>query len=127
MPNQDNALPEQPKQIDTSLWEQFDDYRFDSYKDRLSFAPEMKAAVELMALFSQRRVPLNLYEDVFHWHLGNLDADKFITRKSMMKNLRERYNMVKSQPTKLTNLRLPFSGSRINLVKKKLESYFKTP
>ena len=116
VPNQDNALPDQERQIDTSLWEQFDDYRFDSYKDRLSFAPEMKAAVELMALFSQRRVPLNLYEDVFHWHLGNLDADKFITRKSMMKNLRERYNMVKSQPTKLTNLRLPFSGSRINLV-----------
>ena len=116
LPNLDDPVPPNYDNIDTSMWDQFNGYCEKSYKDRLPFLPEIKAAVELMALLTEKRVPLNVYDEVFQWHLSNLKASKFINRNALVKTLRKRYNMEKTQPTKLTKLRLPYSGSRINLV-----------
>ena len=101
---------------DTTILDDFEKYCAMSKKDRLGLPPDLKAATQLMALLSKKRVPLNVYDEVFKWHLDNQRATKFITRKHLIKKLNERYNMDKAKPVQLTNLRLPFSGSRINLV-----------
>ncbi len=103
-------------EIDTSMLDEFTEFCNYSYRNRLNLTDEMKAATQLMALLSQKRVPLNIYEAVFTWHLENLDAKQFVARDALVKYLRSRYNMEKSMPTKITNLRLPFSKARIDLV-----------
>ena len=108
--NNNNNLP------DESMLHEFEAYCQESYKDRIPMDKDTTAALELLALLSKKRVPLNVYDVVFQWHLSNLGATKFVDQKALVKKLKERYNMEKNQPKKLKNLLLPHSKSRIDLV-----------
>ena len=103
-------------QADTSMLEDFETFCEYSNKHQLRLSADMRAATELMALLSKKRVPLNVYDEVFQWHLRNIGARKFVTRKKLTQQLHDRYNMEKNQPVQLTNLRLPYSRSRVNIV-----------
>ena len=90
----------------SEMMNNFKAYVNHSAKNRSWLNSEMEAAIELMHLLHKHGAPLCLYDVIFNWHITHLKAEKRVTRDSLMKKLRKRYNMKKSKPY-VARVRLP--------------------
>ena len=99
---------------DASLLENFHEYQKKS-KEFSKFSRDEEAAIELLKILRDRRVPISLYDIIYEWHLANLSATSKPAQNTLIQKLEERYNLVNSKP-QLTLTTLPFSGARVDLV-----------
>ena len=113
---EDNEMANDAPEPDKSMMDQFEAYCTASDKNFLELSPSQKAAISLLSMLSKKRLPLVVYKEVFKWHLAHLHADEYIAQEKLMNQLKNRYNMENNQPKILKQLRLPHSGSRIDLV-----------
>ena len=101
--------------INTELLSSFEAYVAESEKNRYRFTPDMEAAISLFRMLSEKRIPLNVYDDIFKWHTQYLGATKFVPRSTLLSNLSSRYNMDGCKPY-IEKVELPYSKARIELV-----------
>ena len=90
----------------------------------LPFDEAEQTSITLLDMLKKKGAALNTYEGVMEWHLrqcGKMEAyeqlkdcSDYISRKVMMKRLKERYNMTNKNPYK-KKVKLPISGSVIRL------------
>jgi len=57
-----------------------------------------------------------LYNQLYHWHLENTEAVKFLNQETLVEYLTKRYNLVDSCPLLTETIHLPHSHARVNLV-----------
>ena len=69
-----------------------------------------------MDLLIKKRAPLKLYDDIYQWHTNHLKATDFKPRKTLLSELKKRYNMADKGPKLIKDMVLPHSQSRIDLV-----------
>ncbi len=105
-----------PTGIDYTLLHQFEAYCQHSYQHRRGLDADTKAGIKLLALLARKRVPLNVYNAVYQWHLEHLEAKQLIQQTALLEKLKVCYNMENNQPKVLHHLKLPHSQARINLV-----------
>lgn len=112
--------------INTAMCDSFKAYCDHMYANAL---PELTDAqvlgVKLMDILRRKRAPLDTYDEVMRWHLestGKIDeGDRlstyagYISRKTLVKQLKERYNMVNKFPI-TKPIVLPISKARVELV-----------
>ena len=67
---------------DTEILEQFKEYSTYANKNRSPLTPNDEAGVELMDLLIKKRAPLNLYDDIYQWHVKHLKATSFKSKKN---------------------------------------------
>jgi len=85
-------------------------------KNFCSLTAEHTAGIKLLALLSEARAPLHLYNQLYHWHLENTEAVKFLNQETLVEYLTKRYNLVDSRPLLTETIHLPHSHARVNLV-----------
>ena len=92
------------------------------------FLPNLKkqqiTSVKLMNTLRKKKTPMNAYKEVLEWHLketGHLrdheslkDTTKYHSRETMLKKLRDRYDMKKMFP-KVKKIRLPSSKALVSI------------
>ena len=101
--------------INTDLLSCFEEYQADCRKNRYYLTPDLGAAVSLLTMLSEKRIPLNVYDDIVKWHTEHIEATTVASRSTLMKKLSKRYNMDKCQPL-VKKVELPHSKARIDLV-----------
>jgi hypothetical protein len=106
---------EDDEYFDLGMMDNFKKYTEHAAKNYCGLKPEYEAGIELLRMLANKRAPLNLYDAVFKWHTNNLKASKFVTRKTLLRKLNERYNMGGKEPF-VKKLELPHSKARIKLV-----------
>ena len=92
----------------------FADYAQDSAQNRAWMEPENLAAVELMHLLNISRAPLSLFDALMKWHTNNMEASKCITRRTLLDDLRARYNMSTTVPYQVSAT-LPCSEVKVQI------------
>ena len=107
-------LPEEP--VDKTIWEEFKAYSDYASDNTCDFTPEVAAGVELMHLLSVKRVPLCLYDEIYKWHLDNMQAQSKMPRKTLLKKLSTRYYMDNKAPQIVKNVLLPQTNVYVDLV-----------
>jgi len=71
---EDPIEEEQEDLPDTGILEQFKEYSTYANKNRSPLTPNDEAGVELLDLLIKKRAPLNLYDDIYQWHVKHLKA-----------------------------------------------------
>ena len=97
---------------DTSIRDDFQEYTEKAMKDFCNLTAESKAGIELRGVLQQARAPLHLYNKIFHWHLRNPQAKRYLNQRSLVTYLTERYNLSKSKPIVTSPILLPHSNTR---------------
>ena len=100
----------------TSVRDDFQEYSEKANKDFCELTAESKAGIELRGILQEARAPLHLYNKIFHWHLRNPQAKRYLNQRSLVNYLTERYNLSKSKPSVAAPILLPHSGARVKLV-----------
>ncbi len=101
---------------DTEIMQQFQQYSEYANKNHSPLTPNDEAGIELMDLLIKKRAPLKLYDDIYQWHTNHLKATNFKPRKTLLSELKNRYNMAEKGPKLIKDMVLPHSQSRIDLV-----------
>jgi len=70
----------------------------------------------LLALLSEAQAPLHLCNQLYHWHLENAEAVKFLNQETLVEHLTKRFNLVDSRHLLKETIHLPHSHARVNLV-----------
>jgi len=92
----------------------FAEYTAHSHRNRGWVDPEVEAGIELMHILTVSRAPLVMFDKLFDWHLAHLDCKTSITRSSLLKKLRDRYNMKGTEPYEV-KITLPSSNVRVKV------------
>mgnify|MGYP001787486850 FL=1 len=100
----------------TEIKYKFNKYTEDACKNFCDLTPEHRAGIKLLALLSEARAPLHLYNSVYNWHLKNTETVEFIGQETLVEYLTKRYNLVDSRPLLTETIELPHSHARVNLV-----------
>jgi hypothetical protein len=101
--------------VDNTMQEDFQKY-VDGWKSNfIGLNPQEKAGIELMDMLIKMRAPLNMYEKVFKWHEDNLECEKSLSRKVLLKELDARYNGAGRRPKMSKKMTLPHSRARVQL------------
>jgi len=88
-----------PKAPISDFREKFDAYVAHAEQNYAELPPEFKAAIELMHLLNVFGAPITLYDKLMDWHIQYDSAcTRKVTRKELLKKLRDRYNMQDTQP-----------------------------
>jgi len=102
--------------IDQSIWEDYKQYSDYAISNTCEFTPEMEAGIELMHILATKRVPLVLYDEIYAWHLENIEAKEKMPRSTLLKKLNKRYNMEQTAPRVVRNIIMPHSKCKVKLV-----------
>ena len=113
---EDPIEEEQEDLPDTDILEQFKEYSDYANKNRSPLTPNDEAGIELLDLLIKKRAPLNLYDDIYQWHVKNLKATSYKPKKTLLSDLKDRYNMTDKAPKLIKDMVLPHSRSKIDLV-----------
>jgi hypothetical protein len=114
---EEDSIEEEHEDLpDTEICEQFAEYSEYANKNRSPLTPNDEAGVELMDLLIKKRAPLNLYDDIYQWHVKHLKATTFKPKKTLLSDLKDRYNMTDKGPKLIKDMVLPHSRSKIDLV-----------
>ena len=114
--------------VNTEMRDKFKEY-CESAKQSLNMLPnltnEEARGVKLMEVLWKKRAPLDTYDEVMAWHFRDTgkmdeddklkDVDSYISRETLMKRLRKRYNLDDKFPT-TRSLVLPYSRAKVDLV-----------
>ena len=80
--------------------EQFTRYKHEGDNKYSPLTPEFRAAIELMDILDKEGAPISAHEKIMEWHVKNsvcptcdVTTQEKVTVKSLLKRLRERYNM----------------------------------
>ena len=83
--------------------------------------PEFRAAIELMDILDKEGAPISAYEKIMEWHVKNsvcptceVTTQEKVTVKSLLKRLRERYNMEDLMAYKVRTY-LPHAGVNLDV------------
>ena len=108
----------------TGIRDQYKEYARAKAGNTVGFTDEEAACIRLMDVLRKRKAPLNAYKEVMEWHLkekGDIkqhesvkDSETYISRKTMLKKLRDRYNYKNKFPRK-KKVKLPVSKSILHL------------
>jgi hypothetical protein len=79
--------------VDSSIWEEFKQYSDYAVQNTCDLPAEIEAGIELMHLLSVKRVPLCLYDEIYQWHLDNIEARDKMPRQTLLNKLNDRYYM----------------------------------
>jgi hypothetical protein len=111
------ANPEAPN---TRIRDQFQEYCAYMLNDSIELQPEEVAAIRLLDVMWKKHTPLNAYDDLMTWHFRERkwilphqvasDSSKYISRKTILKRLKTRYNAENKFPFQKKIL-LPVSGT----------------
>ena len=111
---------------DTSLRESFNNYVHHSIRNRMPFRKHERDAIRLMHRLRKTKASLDTYDDVMDWHhraKGTLkrhmklsSVPQFVSRKAMFKKLRKRCNLTEEFYGIKTNLMLPHSKAKVNII-----------
>lgn len=93
----------------------FKKYCANSKFNNVELPNEHVAGIKLLRLLVIKRAPLNLYDAIFEWHGESLDAHKYVSRQSLIKELNARYELEQMKPY-MRQLELPFTKARIKAV-----------
>ena len=113
--------PNAQNKPNTAMWKQFNDYLGKCKKKFAGLEPEYIAAIDLINLLTEAGADLALYDRIVEWHHDHIEADKKVTYKQLIKDLRERYNMEDMVP-KMKRTTLPACGSKVSIPCLKYES-----
>ena len=108
----------------TGIRDQYKEYARAKAGNTVGFTDEEAACIRLMDVLRKKKAPLNAYKEVMEWHLkekGDIkqhesvkDSETYISRKTMLKKLRDRYNYKNKFPRK-KKVKLPVSKSILHL------------
>ena len=122
--NNDNVINASPN---TSMRDEFRAYCAKSRAETREFSAVEAKSVRLLGTLKRKKAPLDTYDEIMEWHhresgnlnmhqpLGDLGNDH-LSRKVMLKRLKDRYNMSGKEPT-VTNLKLPFAKAKVKLTR----------
>ena len=109
-----------------ALMEQFRAYTANAFKHYDVFSPEERSAIKCMHTLRKTRAPLSTYEDVMEWHLKVTkklapheklgDTHEYLTRRTIFKKLKNRYNMDPQYFNIVKRRTLPSSKSTVNII-----------
>ena len=102
--------------VDSSIWDEFKQYSDYAVQNTCDLPLEIAAGIELMHLLSVKRVPLCLYDEIYQWHLDNIEARAKMPRQTLLNKLNDRYYMNNKQPQVEKNVLLPQSNVYVDLV-----------
>ena len=103
-------------EVNTELLDQFQKYCDWADNNLCDLSADDQACVELLHILSKRRVPLGLYQELFKWHVRNINATEFIPQRTLVPYLSKRYNMDQTKPKMTKTIELPSSKARIQMV-----------
>lgn len=112
----DEMTVEDKPPVDSSIWEEFKQYSDYAVQNTCDLPSEVVAGIELMHLLSVKRVPLCLYDEIYQWHLDNIEARDKMPRQTLLNKLNDRYYMNNKQPQLEKNVLLPQSNVYVDLV-----------
>ena len=112
---EDEGVENTPKIPTREMLEEFMRYSDQQAQNTCDLPADLQAGIKLLALLSERRVPLNMYDIIFKWHTEHLGAKTHIPIKTLVSRLSTRYNLDDAQPF-VKKLELPHSKARIKLV-----------
>lgn len=92
----------------------FADYLANAGKHFAWMDPDFEAAVRLMHLLDKCGAPFGLYNSIMQWHMNNPDTKKVISKDELLKRLKKRYNMVKTEP-QLVKTTLPSNQVEVKI------------
>ena len=92
----------------------FNEYVETACRDNKAFSPPYRAAVELMSLMNKKGGSLELYKELFEWHVKNLAASSTVDASQLFDFLLDRYNLRKTLPCEIP-VKLPHSMETVNL------------
>ena len=112
----DESTVEDKPPVDSSIWDEFKEYSDYAVQNTCDLPSEVVAGIELMHLLSVKRVPLCLYDEIYQWHLDNIEARDKMPRQTLLNKLNDRYYMNNKQPQVVKNVLLPQSNVYVDLV-----------
>lgn len=121
MPPSENYHPYESNQCNNEMLREFKEYCQEAPYKYFEFLPHVKAGIDLMKTLSDRRTPLNLYDDIMKWHV-NYSGNLHVSQQSIVKELNQRYNETSSRPVELKGLTLPYSKAKVTLVRQDAKS-----
>lgn len=107
---------QEDQEITTSrLLSDFKDYCRYAGHNFVPLPPEYVAGIQLLDILDSHIGSLgDLYDNIYKWHISNLDAATRVTRKSLMKRMTKRYNLKGLEP-KQKRIELPSTKARVQL------------
>jgi len=101
---------------DTTIIDEFLKYVEYSRAHTCHLTPDEVAGIELLDILIKQRAPMRIFDDIFKWHMSNLQATSFTSKESLLKALEARYGMEKQRPKLIKKLILPYSKAEVDLV-----------
>ena len=95
--------------------DQFREYVEWAHTNNADLSPERKAAIELMHLMNTKGGSLELYKEIFGWHMAHLKTEFIVSSDNLHKYLIKRYNLADTMPIELRT-RLPYSEATVDIV-----------
>jgi hypothetical protein len=97
------------------ILDDFKGYCRHAHHNYVDLKSEYVAGIQLWDILDRHSGSIgDLYDQIFRWHISNLDALTHVTRDALMKRMSARYNLDGVKP-KQTRVELPASKARVDL------------
>ena len=100
---------------ENNILDNFKGYCRHARHNYVDLKPEFVAGIQLWDILDRHSGSIgDLYDQIYNWHLSNLDASTRVTRDALMKRMTTRYNLKGVNPNQ-TRVELPASKARVDL------------